>query len=413
MLKKYDFRARHWITIALCFCMAFLANAVTSDSENVILPKLAEANNWDYYGKVLTIATIAGCVSIVGNFIFGKICEKKGPKFVILLGLCSSIVFMLLYGLSTSYVVLAIGLIGVICSGQCVSFIGATALVANWFPKKKGLAMGFVSIGPPAASVVMVVAINWIINTFGVKGGVFTICGVLAVVTILSVLFMHDTPEMVGETPDNLPVEASEAINEEDSVLNKVTTRELMKVKEFWLITAIIGICSLVQTGLMAQWMVRYTGSDFPETQAALFMTICAVVGIFGSMIVGFFENKLGTKKSYMVLAIWFAVAMILNVTNVIPLIYISVVMFGFCVTLLQIYMPAFEISAFGRTGFRQANAFIFPVISFCGQLSFIVIAVFAKIFGEMRYVYVLFAILLIISAVLAGIMNLDKAENN
>lgn len=412
MKSKYSFSVKHWTTIFLCFLLSFLTNVVTSDSENVILPKWAAINGFSdsaNYAKVLLIVTIAGCMSVLGSIIFAKLCEKKGPKFVIISGLIGSAIFVLLYGTSTNLIVFAIGLIGTICCGQCLGFIGGSAVIANWFPRKKGLAMGFVSVGPPAASVIMVLILPVLINALGVTGGISIISGFLLVMAVLCMLFLHNTPEQVGETPDNLPMN-SEAEEEAKTKDASYTTKSLLKNRNLWLIAIIIGICSMAQTGLMAQWLKRYEGTSF-EAIAGIMMSACAVIGIFGSMIVGFLENKLGTKKSYVVLAIWFAVAFVFNFTGVQALVYVSTAMFGIVLSLLQIYMPAFEISAFGREGFRQANAIVFPFVSLCGQLAFAVISAVIWIFGEVKYVYLLFAGLLVLSAVLAMLIKFQKNE--
>ena len=419
MKEKYNFSARHWSMIGICFLLCLLANAVTSDSENVILPLLSDANGWDYYGKVLTFATIAGCTSIVGNLILGKICEKKGAKFMTVLSLFAAAIFVFLYGTATTYPLLVIGLIGTICFGQSISFLGANAIIASWFPYKKGLAMGFVTIGPPAATVMMVSALTFLINHVGIKGGIYTICGVLIAVAVLCIIFVHNTPEEVGCTPDNLNKQEIEALERgknalisADSKEHKMTVKELVRTRAFWFIVIIIGICSLTQTGLMAQWIVRYQGTAF-ESKAGLLMSIAAVVGIFGSMIAGYLENKLGTQKAYAVLAIWFAVSLVMNFTNIPILVYISVPMFGLTITFMQIFMPAFELSVFGRANFAQANAIIFPVVSICGQLTFLLISACKSIFGEVRSVYIVFAILLLITAVLALMMPISAKKQS
>lgn len=391
-MKKYNFGKKHWLVIVICFVLFLLANAVTSDSENVILPKLAAANGWDY-SLVLTLATVAGCSSVVGSLLLGKICEKMGGKFVIIFGLIASAAFVFLYGTSKSLLVFVIGLFGTICCGQSISFFGANSVVANWFPKKKGLAMGIISIGPPAATIIMVSVLNAIIGKAGIAGGIFTLCGVCILVALICGVLVHNTPEEVGETPDNLPVIEKVVIGEEAE--STITTGELLKTKAFWMVVAICGICSMSQTGLMAQWLVRYTSNGYTETKAAFMMSICAVAGIFGSMIAGNIENRLGTKKGYVVLAIWFMVSLLLNFTNITPLVYLSVPMFGLSITLYQIFMPAFEISVFGRENFKVVNGILFPLVSMCGQLTFLVIALCMNLFGEVRFAYIVFTILL------------------
>ena len=396
MKEKYNFSKRHWLVIIICFVLFLLANAVTSDSENVILPKLAAANGWDY-SLILTLATVAGCSSVIGSLILGKICEKKGGKFAIILGLVASALFVFLYGTSKSLIVFVIGLFGTICCGQSISFFGANSVIANWFPKKKGLAMGFVSIGPPAATIIMVSVLNAIIGKAGIAGGIFTLCGVCIAVALICLVLVHNTPEEVGETPDNLPVENNSGV-EVGELQPTLTLSQLLKSKAFWMVAVICGICSMSQTGLMAQWLVRYTSNGYTETKAAFMMSICAVAGIFGSMIAGNIENKFGTKKGYVILAVWFIIALLMNFTNIVPLVYASVPMFGLSITLYQIFMPAFEISVFGRENFKVVNGILFPLVSMCGQLTFLVIALCMNIFGEVRYAYIVFTVLLAVT---------------
>ncbi len=406
-MKKYNFSRKHWLVIAICFVLFLLANAVTADSENVILPKLAEANGWDY-SFVLTLATVAGCSSVVGSLLLGKLCEKMGGKFAILFGLVASAAFVFLYGTSKFYLIFVIGLFGTICCGQSVSFFGANSLVANWFPKKKGLAMGIISIGPPVATIFMVSVLNAIIGKAGITGGIFTLCGVCLVVAAICAVLVHNTPEEVGETPDNLPVDSTKSADEE--LKPTMTAGDLVKNKSFWAVAAICGICSLSQTGLMAQWLVRYTSNGYSETKAALMMSICAVAGIFGSMIAGNIENRLGTKKGYVVLAVWFMVSFMLNFTNITPLVYLSVPMFGLSITLYQIFMPAFEISVFGRENFKVVNGILFPIVSMSGQLTFLVIALCMNLFGEVRFAYIVFTVLLGITIALS--LSLKEEKN-
>lgn len=395
MKEKIRYSGKHWLTIFLCFLLFLLANASTADSENIILPKLSEANGWDY-SLVLSLATVAGVSSVVGNLLLGKLCEKFGGKFSIILGLVLTSVFVFIYGTAKSYPVFVFGLIGTICCGQSVSFFGANSIVANWFPKTKGLAMGFISVGPPVGTIVMVSILNEVIAKTSLRGGVIAIVAALIIMALVSLLFIHNTPEEAGTTPDNL--KASARSSKEPSIEGKLTPNDLLKSKAFWSVAAICGICNMSQTGLMAQWLVRYSGSGISEGKAAFMLSVCAVCGIFGSMISGTIENKLGTKKGFMVLAIWFILALLLNFTNVMPLVYLSVPMFGLSITLYQIFMPAFELSVFGKENFKVVNGLVFPIVCMCGQLTFLVIALCLKAFGEVRFAYIVFAILLAVA---------------
>ena len=397
--------------IFISFCLYLLTAACTSDGENVILPKLAAANGWDYT-KVLSLATAAGALSVIGNLLLGKICEKKGPKFSIILGLLTSACFVFLYGSATNLTVYAIGLFGAICCGQSISFFGASALIANWFPRKKGLAMGIVTIGPPVATIAMVSVMNSLLGSLGLKKGVVVISAVLLLVALFCLFAVHDTPEECGETPDNMPKKELEKLHSEEEHTEKLPLGQLLKMKSFWYILLMMGICNLTQTGLMAQFLVRYQGTDIPESTVIVMMSIMAVIAIFGSMIVGYFENKLGTQKAYSIFAALFALAFLLNFTNIPGLVYLSVPMFGVVLTLMQIFLSAFELSVFGRKNFKQANAVLFPLISMIGQMTFLLISACLKIFGEVRYAYLIFAILLFATLFLNQLLKAEINKN-
>lgn len=398
-MKNYNFGKRGWSVIAVSFVLYFLTAVCTTDGENIILPKLAEANHWSY-DTLLTLASVAGCASVLGTLLLGRVCERKGPRFAIVLGLIGSAVFVFLYATAKAVWVYFLGLFGAICCGQSISFLGANALIANWFPRKKGLAMGIVTIGPPVATISMVSVMNLLMNSLGLKSGVLVICGVLAAVTLVCLVLVKDTPEECGCTPDNLPTQPLPGMTTQEE--KKLPLSALFKTRAFWLLLLMMGITNMAQNGLMSQFLKRCTDSGFSEATAAWMMSCMAFLGIFGSLIVGNVENRIGTKKAYGIFALWFAAAFVLNFTNVPALMTVSIPMFGLVLTFMQIFLPAFEISIFGKTNFKQANSVLFPMISVMGQLSLLLISVCRSLFGEVRYAYLVFAALLAAAAILS-----------
>lgn len=409
-MKKYDFSKRHWMIVILCFVMFVMSNACATDGENVLLPRIAEANGWEYT-DVLNIASIAGMLSIIIQLIAGRICAKKGTKFVIISCLICSSVFMLIYGCSTQLWMLAIGLFGVIGCAMSSIFIGITSLIANWFPRKKGLAMGIVSMGPPVCTIIMVSVLTMLINYAGLSRGVMVISGSVILLAIAAYFIVFDKPEMCGETPDNISEEEMKLFVEEEANTATLTTKELVKMKDFWLIVAVVGILSLVTTGLMAQFLVRYTTSGYKESTAIMMLSVTAAVGIFGSVLCGNMVNKLGTKRAYVFYVIIYVVALLINSTNINILVIISIPLLGLIITVLHNFMTAFQVSVFGRTNYSVANALVFPIINTMGQGAFMVISLCIKAFGEVRYAYVIFAVLLIVSLVLSRFITVKYED--
>lgn len=258
----------------------------------------------------------------------------------------------------------------------------------------------------------MVSVMNSLLGALGLKKGVLVISFVLLFIAVLCLILVKDTPEECGETPDNMSKEELKQLHSEEEHTEKLPLGHLLKKKSFWYILIMMGICNLTQTGLMAQFLVRYEGSSISESTVVIMMSIMAVIAIFGSMIVGFVENKLGTQKAYSIFAALFAVAFLLNFTDIPALIYLSIPFFGVVLTLMQIFLSAFELSVFGRKNFKQANAVLFPLISMIGQLTFLLISACLKIFGEVRYAYLVFAILLFVTLFINKLLAKETAKN-
>ena len=396
-MSKYNFGKRHWMNILLCFFLFVLNNACMADGENVILPRLSALNGWDY-SNVLMVAALAGILGVGGQLLMGKVCEKKGPKFTIILSLLLTAGFLMMYGSARYMWVYAVGLLGTACFAPSFSYMGGNVLITNWFPRKKGLAMGFVSMGSPVSTIIMVSLLTLLMTALGVSRGVMVICIVLIVVAVICIFTVYDKPEMCGETPDNMSREELTKLHEEEEQTEVIPMKSLLQMKETWYIIIICGICALGLVGVMAQFIVRYTNSGFAEGQAILMMSICAAIGIFGSALVGNVENRLGTIKAYSIFCLIFIAALLLNFTNIKLLVFLSIPLFGCVITIIQIFLTAFEMTVFGRTNFKQANSIIYPASHTIGQLAFVIISICIKVFGEVRYAYLVFAALFLIS---------------
>ena len=92
--QKNRFSRKHWMIIVFGFILFFMYNAVCSDGMNVIVPRLAAERSWDYE-YLLSFATLAGIISCFFAILFGKLGEKKGPRFMIGFCMIASAVFFI------------------------------------------------------------------------------------------------------------------------------------------------------------------------------------------------------------------------------------------------------------------------------------------------------------------------------
>ena len=138
---------------------------------------------------------IAITMVLIGIFspVVGKLVDRFGGKYVIIIGAIVSVLgFLSLVFVQTvihfifSYIIIGIG-------GSAISAVPATAIVAESFTEKRGLAMGIMSTGVGIGGFIVTSLLgNFIIPHFGWKAGYITLA-CLNATTIPLTFFMLET----------------------------------------------------------------------------------------------------------------------------------------------------------------------------------------------------------------------------
>ena len=154
----------------------------------------------------------------------------------------------------------------------------------------------------------------------------------------------------------------------------------------------------LVQMGIMTQLVSRNMEVGMSLTLATTVMSIIAVIGVAGSLIFGRIVFKLGIKKAGVMTCVLYIVAMLCNVSGLMPLVWISLVIIGFLGAAAPNLMNSIPGSVFGRVGYAKVNSVVFPITSLIYMLNFAVNGAVLAIFHSLKAAYILFAILSLIS---------------
>ena len=84
------------------------------------------------------------------------------------------------------------------------SFVGVGTLVAMWFPKRQGQAMSIVAMGSNFGTMLFVPLLNVLAGSIGMPMGSVICGGVAAVVGVIGMALLRDTPKERGLYPDNV-----------------------------------------------------------------------------------------------------------------------------------------------------------------------------------------------------------------
>lgn len=401
-----------WGTIIYCAAMFWFYVGMVNDGSNITAPAFV-AKTGIPYSTVLSMGTVAGLVGFVFFIVYGQINRKIGARKTSALCMILSGIAYIGLGASNTLVQYAICLCVVSGSAMSGGYIAGGTLVAQWFPKKKGIVMGYTTMGHNLASAFYVPMISALVGGLGLQVGVIVPSILVIALGILGLLLMRDTPQERGLNPDNVSDEEYMTEYFTDSVEEDGgwTAKALLKTKELWLAAVTTGLYQLVTVGIMTQLVVRNMQLGFTQPQAITIMTVLACIGVVGSWGFGVIDQKYGTKKSMLVFGLWYVIALIANVTEVKAGIYLSVFMIGMAIGGSANFTTSLPAAIFGRHGFNKVNSVIFPIQGLVTSLNFLLSGISIAITGSLRGCYVVFIVVILINIVL--ISRVDEHKYN
>lgn len=324
------FGGRGWFIIIYCGLMFWFFVGMVNDGQNFTAPAFAAKTGIDY-PLVLSMSTIAGIVGVILFILFGQINRKLGAVKASTLSLVIGGLAYIMVGQVNTLASYAVVLCVLGGSMMSAGYISGGILVANWFPKKRGIVMGYTTMGHNLASAFYVPLIALLVGGYGLTRGVM-LPGILTIILgVIGLIFVKNTPQERGVFPDNV----DEATYRKEYFTDNLdedggwTTKALLKNKQLWLSATSTGIIQLITTGIMTQLVVRNVSLGFEEGQAVAMMTVLALIGVVGSWAFGVIDQKLGTKKSMYIFVAWEIIALAANVSETQFGIYLSVVMIG------------------------------------------------------------------------------------
>lgn len=341
-MRKNRFSGRHWIIILFGFLLYYCYTAGVADGMNVILPRLAEENHFEYE-VLLSMTTVAGMVSVIAVALLGKLCVVLGARKMITISALASAVFFFLYSRVTSLPMFIFALCGVISCFCSFAFIGGGALIANWFPTKKGIASGYAAIGAPVSSMTSLTIYTSAFRSLGFKPTMTLASVIMVVFAVICFLVLRDTPEECGKFPDSIPPEerTAEELAQISPEKPTVTTRSLIRTPQVWMIAVLVGIYSMVLMGLLSQFVVRHQEIPVSESQAILMFSVASAIGLISGPVWGGLENRLGTKKAFILCVLAIIFGMAINFTNYMPLVWVSLIFFGSGATGTHVFLTS------------------------------------------------------------------------
>lgn len=292
-----------WVVLSIAFITLVLGYAIRN-TFSVFYPTIVEEFGW---GRGNTALMFSFTIIFYGLMapVAGSLVDRFGPRVVLPVGafivggsvaLCSTATaqwhFYLFYG-----VMVATGL-------SLAGWTPLTAIVSNWFVKRRGLAFGILGAGFGGSLIFASVA-QFLISTFGWQTA-YVIIGVssVAIIVPLCGLLMHHSPQDKGLLPDgvqfsshgplNLDEPESSASLRERWAATTWTLSRAIKTYHFWLLF-FIAFCllGLAEQIAIAHQVFFFRDVGYTPMRAASIYSVFGFAFVLGNMC-SFFSDRLG-----------------------------------------------------------------------------------------------------------------------
>lgn len=393
------FGRQGWLIIAYCMLMFWFYVGMVNDGTNITGPAAAERIGLGL-PEILSAGSIAGVSAVIIFLLMGRVNTKIGPRHTSGWSLIVSGLSYLALGFSTSLTMYTICLALTAGFSMTAGYIAGGTLVAHWFPKKRGIVMGITTMGHNLASAFYVPLISVLVAGLGLSAGMLSIGLCVALLGMLGLVFIRDEPFDRGVYPDNVTPETYSReydTSADEGQSAQWATSDLLKLREFWLAAIITGGLQLVTVGIMTQLVVRNVQLGFTQVQAISVMTVLALIGVFGSWLVGVIDQKIGTKPAVIYFTVWYILALAMNILETPWSVWVSIFMIGMSIGGSANFMISLPASIFGRHGFAKVNSVIFPLQGFISALGLFLSGASIAMFGSLRMAYVAYAVILML----------------
>ena len=302
-----------WVVVAVVFIpMAIGVNARTAFS--LLFPPMLTEFGWER-GVTAGAFSFGFMVSAVLTPTLGRLMDSHGPRLVMEFGVAATAAGMLLATLASEpwHVYLTLGVL-VGAGSVCLGYTGQALFLPAWFVRRRGFAMSLAFSGVGVGSILMLPALQTLIESSGWR----TACWTLGLVTLILLaplnLLLRRRPEDLGLEPDGdaaegtpgAPVRKVNIVDAAWAATDWTLARALRTARFWWIALGYFG-------GLYAWYAVQVHQTKylvevgFSSTQAAFALGVVSLAGVPGQIALGHLSDRIGREIVWAIGCLGFA----------------------------------------------------------------------------------------------------------
>ncbi|TFH36082.1 MAG: MFS transporter [Dehalococcoidia bacterium] len=303
----------YWL-VAFGFLCMLISIGCSSFVFSMFVKPLGDSFGWGRGEVMVSFAIIYIAMGIASPFV-GRFVDRHGARTVIPLGaLILGFGFLIVSRMSELYVFylgyVLIG-VGVTMSGQ----VPSSAIISNWFKRRRGMALGVMSAGFGAGGVVMAPIVGFFIENVGWREAYLAMAVIVWVTLIpLGLLLVRTKPSEMGLYPDgeSAPPPPAEGVATAPAT-SGVTLRQAAVMSAFWLIGIAFSLRGFSSMGALQASVPFLDDAGFPTGTAAAALGTVGVGSALGKLFFGWLCDRIPPKFACAIgLTLQFAATLVL-----------------------------------------------------------------------------------------------------
>ncbi len=178
----------------------------------------------------------------------------------------------------------------------CVAWVPNQTLIANWFTRKRGLAMGIALMGIGFGGLAMSPLAAALIDGLGWRRAYVVLASIVGIVlTAVIAAVVRDRPADLGLLPDGATGDTAGADSGETALETGDTGLQLgdsLRTAAFWLLSACHFLWVFSNMSMIQHLVAYLQGSGFAHAAAAATLGTMVGVSVLGRVIFGYFADR-------------------------------------------------------------------------------------------------------------------------
>jgi OFA family oxalate/formate antiporter-like MFS transporter len=286
-----------WTVVAVALLASFTEVAFFNPTLGVFIPEFERDFGWSRTEISLGV-TLGSFVGAAFAPLFGPLIDRYGGRrFVVGGAALMAVCLVLLSQMQHEYQFFVLYALGRGTASGLIA-LAAGVTVSKWFVRKRGFAIGIMSLGTRMGFALMPIGAQLIIQWSDWRMALLALAATVAVFGILpSLRWLHARPEALGLLPDGDSVDPRNAPDRPVHHDEYSWSRQAaLRTRAFWLVTLAVSLMSLTGGAVNLHQIPHLVDRGLSPETAALVITIVAVFGGIGVIVEGIFDSRIGAR---------------------------------------------------------------------------------------------------------------------